>query len=433
MMRAELLQQQQLKLSLTKELTQAIELLQYSTLELRSFLYEQSLENPFLEIRDNKRTEKYKRLHKQEKKDVIENIGTSSETLASYLSMQLSMAQLSPEQRRIMNYLIYSLDEDGYLRITESEIADHLAVTVEAVQQAIRMLQSLEPAGVGARSLQECLYLQLVRLPKRNELAERIVSNYFLMFAEKAWKTLAKQLNVDIKEIQQVADLICTLQPRPGSHYAKAESPFIAPDLIVERGAEGFCVLLNDEVVPQLIWNSSYEKKISRRRDEQIEQFIKEKYQQFEWLVKSLEQRKQTLVNVMNKIVEKQAECFEKGFSALKPLTMREVAEALNIHESTVSRTVKNKYVQTPYGTVELRYFFSSAISLANASEDASAAQAKALIKQLIEQENKSAPLSDQKLAELLYEKYEIVISRRTVAKYREQLNIPSSAKRKRY
>jgi RNA polymerase sigma-54 factor len=433
MMRAELLQQQQLKLSLTKELTQAIELLQYSTLELRSFLYEQSLENPFLEIKDNERTEKYKRLHKQEKKDVIENIGTSSETLASYLSTQLSMAQLSPQQRRIMNYLIHSLDEDGYLRIDEAEIANHLAVTVDAVEQAIRMLQSLEPAGVGARSLQECLYLQLVRLPNRNELAERIVSNYFLMFAEKAWKTLAKQLNVDIKDIQQVADLICTLQPRPGSRYAKTESLFIAPDLIVERCDEGFRVLLNDEVFPQLIWNSSYEKKISRGRDEQIEQFIKEKYQQFEWLVKSLEQRKQTLVNVMNKIVEKQTECFEKGFSALKPLTMREIAEALNIHESTVSRTVKNKYVQTPYGTVELRYFFSSAISLANANEDASAAQAKALIKQLIEQENKSAPLSDQKLAELLYEKYEIVISRRTVAKYREQLNIPSSAKRKRY
>ncbi|WP_181537407.1 RNA polymerase factor sigma-54 [[Anoxybacillus] calidus] len=432
-MRAELLQQQQLKLSLTKELTQAIELLQYSTLELRSFLYEQSLENPFLEIRDNPRTERYKRLHKQEKKAMLENIGASSETLASYLSMQLSMAQLSPEQRRIMNYLIHSLDGDGYLRIGESEIASHLAVTVEAVQQAIRMLQSLEPAGVGARSLQECLYLQLVRLPNRNELAERIVSHHFSMFAEKAWKTLAKQLNVDIKDIQQVADLICTLQPRPGSHYARVESHFIAPDLIVERCDEGFCVLLNDEVFPQIIWNSSYEKKISREHDEQIEQFIKEKYQQFEWLVKSLEQRKQTLVNVMNKIVEKQAECFEKGFSALKPLTMREIAEALNIHESTVSRAVKNKFVQTPYGTVELRYFFSSAISLANASEDASAAQAKAFIKQLIEKENKSAPLSDQKLAELLYEKYKIVISRRTVAKYREQLNIPSSAKRKRY
>jgi RNA polymerase sigma-54 factor len=435
MMRAELFQQQQLKLSLTKELTQAIELLQYSTLELHSFLYEQALENPFLEIRSNPRIRKYKRLHNPEKKDkdFIENIGTSSETLASYLSMQLSIAQLSPEQRRIMNYLIHSLDEDGYLRIDEAEIASHLDVTVEAVQQAIHVLQSLEPAGVGARSLQECLYLQLVRLPNRNELAERIISNYFLMFAEKAWKTLAKQLNVGIKEIQQVADLICKLQPRPGSQFAKAEPHFIVPDLMVERCDEGFQVLVNDEVFPQLIWNNTYEKKISRGSDQRIEQFIKEKHQQFEWLVKSLEQRKQTLINVMNKIIERQTECFEKGLSALKPLTMREIAEALNIHESTVSRAVKNKYVQTPYGTVELRYFFSSAVSLANANEDVSAAQTKAFIKQLIEQENKSMPLSDQKLAELLYEKYEIVISRRTVAKYREQLNIPSSAKRKRY
>jgi RNA polymerase sigma-54 factor len=433
MMRAELLQQQQLKLSLTKELTQAIELLQYSALELRSFLYEQSLENPFLEIKESHRPETYKRLHRQEKQNGIENISVSSETLASYLSMQLSMIELSPQERRIMNYLVASLDEDGYLRIDESEIASHLAVTNDAVKQAIDLLQSLEPAGVGARSLQECLFLQLLRLPNRNNLAEQIVSDYFSMFAEKAWKTLAKRLNVDVKEIQQVSDLICKLHPRPGSNYAKTDPCFVAPDLIVERYGEGFRVLLNDEAFPQLLWNSGYERKIRRQQDKQIEQFIKEKHQQFEWLIKSLEQRKQTLVNVMNKIVERQTECFEKGFSALKPLTMREIAEALNIHESTVSRTVRNKYVQTPHGTVELRYFFSCAVSLANTSEDASAAQAKAFIKQLIESENKSAPLSDQKLAELLHEKYEIVISRRTVAKYREQLNIPSSAKRKRY
>jgi RNA polymerase sigma-54 factor len=433
MMRAELLQQQRLKLSLTKELTQAIELLQYSALELYSFLYEQSLENPFLEIRENHRIETYKRLPNDEKLNRIENISISSDTLASYLSSQLSMIQLSPEVKRIVHYLIASLDDDGYLRVEESEVASLFAVTEETIEQAIQILQSLEPAGIGARSLQECLYLQLLRLPERNHLAEQIVSQYFSMFAEKAWKTLAKRLNVDIKEIQQVSDLICTLHPRPGSHYSKAESCFVTPDLIVERCDEGFRVLLNDEFLPQVIWNSSYEKKIIAHRDEQTERFVMEKQQQFDWLIKSLEQRKQTLINVMNKIIERQAECFEKGLNALKPLTMREIAEELNIHESTVSRTIKNKYVQTPYGTVELRYFFSSAVSFANANEDASAAQAKALIKELIESEDKSAPLSDQKLAELLKEKYDIVISRRTVAKYREQLNIPSSAKRKRY
>ena len=433
MMKTELLQQQYLKLSLTKELTQAIELLQYSSLELHSFLYEQSLENPFLEIIEPSRSEISKRRHNQERKSSIENISASSETLASYLKTQLSMAKLSPEEQRVVNYLIASLDDDGYLRIDEREIAARFAVQHEVVGRAIEIVQSLEPAGVGARNLQECIYLQLLRLPKRNMLAERIVSHYFSLFAEKSWKTLAKQLNIDIKEIQEVSDLICTLQPRPGTNFTKEQSQFITPDLIVERRGEEFQVYINDDIFPQLVWNSDYEKKISRTQDDQAEKFVKEKYQQFEWLLKSMHQRKQTLVNVMNKIIERQTECFQRGFSALKPLTMREIADELNIHESTVSRAVKNKYVQTPYGTVELRHFFSSAVSLANASEDASAAQAKAMIRQLIENEDKSTPLSDQSLADLLQKKHQIVISRRTVAKYREQLNIPSSAKRKRY
>jgi len=433
MMKTELLQQQQLKLSLTKELTQAIELLQYSSLELRSFLHEQSLENPFLEIKEPNRAEIPKRYYNRERKNNIENISASSETLASYLKMQLSLVKLSSEEQRLVNYLIASLDDDGYLRIDAGEVAARLAVPSAVVERAIEIVQSLEPAGVGARGLQECIYLQLLRLPKRNMLAEQIISNYFSLFAEKAWKTLSKLMNINIKEIQEVADLVCTLQPRPGIRFTKEQSQFIVPDLIVERHGGEFHVYVNDEIFPQLMWNSTYEKKISRLQDDQTEKFIKEKYQQFEWLLKSLDQRKQTLIRVMNKIIDKQIECFQKGFSALKPLTMREIAEELNVHESTVSRAVKNKYVQTPYGMVELRQFFSSAVSVANASEDASAALAKAMIKQLIDSEDKRTPLSDQSLADLLREKHQILLSRRTVAKYREQLSIPSSAKRKRY
>jgi len=433
MMKTELLQQQQLKLSLTKELTQAIELLQYSSLELRSFLHEQSLENPFLEIKEPNRAEIPKRYYNRERKNNIENISASSETLASYLKMQLSLVKLSSEEQRLVNYLIASLDDDGYLRIDAGEVAARLAVPSAVVERAIEIVQSLEPAGVGARGLQECIYLQLLRLPKRNMLAEQIISNYFSLFAEKAWKTLSKLMNINIKEIQEVADLVCTLQPRPGIRFTKEQSQFIVPDLIVERHGGEFHVYVNDEIFPQLMWNSTYEKKISRLQDDQTEKFIKEKYQQFEWLLKSLDQRKQTLIRVMNKIIDKQIECFQKGFSALKPLTMREIAEELNVHESTVSRAVKNKYVQTPYGMVELRQFFSSAVSVANASEDASAALAKARIKQLIDSEDKRTPLSDQSLADLLREKHQILLSRRTVAKYREQLSIPSSAKRKRY
>ncbi|QPA30630.1 RNA polymerase factor sigma-54 [Thermaerobacillus caldiproteolyticus] len=432
-MRAELLQEQRLRLSLTKELTQAIELLQYSTLELRSFLYEQSLDNPFLEINDHKPGQSYKSLSHQEKRNVIENISVRSETLTSYLLSQLHSMSLSPKTRHILRYLINSLDDAGYLRTDMKDVAAHLAVSEDEVEEAVQLLQSLEPAGVGARSLQECLYLQLQRLPERNLLAEQIVSQHFSLFVEKAWKALSKQLHVDITDLQQVWDLIRTLEPRPGSHYTKIEPHFIVPDFVIERSEEGLRLLFNDEILPELIWNREYEKKLACRQDEQVELFIKEKYRQFLWLTKSLEQRKQTLVSVMKEILERQKQCFEKGLTALKPLTMREIADALNIHESTVSRAVKNKYVQTPFGTVELRYFFTSSLSSVSADEEASATKTKALIKQLIEAENKREPLSDQKIADMLHEQHGIAISRRTVAKYREQLYIPSSAKRKQY
>ncbi|WP_199426493.1 RNA polymerase factor sigma-54 [Thermaerobacillus caldiproteolyticus] len=432
-MRAELLQEQRLRLSLTKELTQAIELLQYSTLELRSFLYEQSLDNPFLEINDHKPGQSYKSLSHQEKRNVIENISVRSETLTSYLLSQLHSMSLSPKTRHILRYLINSLDDAGYLRTDMKDVAAHLAVSEDEAEEAVQLLQSLEPAGVGARSLQECLYLQLQRLPERNLLAEQIVSQHFSLFVEKAWKALSKQLHVDITDLQQVWDLIRTLEPRPGSHYTKIEPHFIVPDFVIERSEEGLHLLFNDEILPELIWNREYEKKLACRQDEQVELFIKEKYRQFLWLTKSLEQRKQTLVSVMTEILERQKQCFEKGLTALKPLTMREIADALNIHESTVSRAVKNKYVQTPFGTVELRYFFTSSLSSVSADEEASATKTKALIKQLIEAENKREPLSDQKIADMLHEQHGIAISRRTVAKYREQLYIPSSAKRKQY
>jgi RNA polymerase sigma-54 factor len=434
-MSAELLQEQRLKLSLTKELTQAIELLQYSAVELQSFLYEQSLENPFLEIRDYRLKRNFRNLSDKEKQQWIENMSTYSETLSSYLTAQLPALSLSEHEERIVHYMIACLDEDGYLRVNIEEIAERFAISKQEAEKALQIIQSLEPAGVGARNLQECLYLQLKRLPYRDEFAEQIIQHHFSLFVEKAWKTLAKQLGVDIASLQRVWDLIRTLEPRPGIHYTKERPHFIVPDIIVQRSKEGdWRIFYNEDVHPELIWNRVYEQKISSCQDGQVHAFVKDKYRQFLWLAKSLEQRKQTLLNIMHVIVDKQKQCFETGFAALKPLTMREVAEELGIHESTVSRAVKNKYVQTPFGTVELRRFFSSAVSSVYMDEDAaSSVKVKMFIKQLIEQENKQQPLSDQKLADLLHEQYGVVISRRTVAKYREQLHIPSSAKRKQY
>ncbi|MBB6281917.1 RNA polymerase factor sigma-54 [Geobacillus subterraneus] len=431
-MRAELRQEQRLQLALTKELVQAIELLQYSALDLEAFLYERSLENPFLEIR---RSRVRQRAHRTERdqKQWLENIGGRRETLAGHLLSQLPSLKLADRDERIVRHLITALDEDGYLRVPLAELAVRFSVLEQELEHGLRLVQSLDPPGVGARDLAECLLLQLERLPERDELAETIVRHHFVSFAEKSWKTLAKQLGVGLGELQRVFELIRSLEPRPGIHYSSDTPPLVVPDVIVARGADGdWVVAYNDDIHPELGWNRGYEQRIAASGDRQAEQFIKEKYRQFAWLAKSLEQRKQTLLQLMGVIVERQRPCLEFGLSALKPMTMREVAEDLGVHESTVSRAVRHKYVQTPFGTVELRRFFSSAAT-AEAGETASSVQVKAIIQTLISAEDRQTPLSDQQLADLLRERHGIAISRRTVAKYREQLRIPSSAKRKQY
>jgi RNA polymerase sigma-54 factor len=429
-MRARLIQQQETKLTLTKELTQAIELLQYSTLELQSFLHEQALENPFIELKEKPVFMRRSRINDQ--LGSIENVSVFKKTLAEHLFSQLVGMELSLEERRVLNYLIASLDENGYLHANCQEVADRLHVSMMTVERALTLLQSLEPAGVGAENLQQCLYLQLIRLRERNELAETIITYYFDSFIQKEWKAIAKQLDVDLHKIQQVWDLIRTLHPKPGSMYSDDEMNYITPDVIVTRDENSWSVVMNDDFVPELIWNEAYEKKINRCCDEQTIKYVKEKYHQFQWIRRCLEQRKEMIKQVMLQLIERQRDYFEKGPLYIKPLTMREVAETLNVHESTISRTVRNKYVQTPYGLVEMRQFFTSGVATCF-EEDASQTKVKAIIQQLIAEENALKPLSDQKIAQLLNEQYNVQIARRTVAKYREQLNIPPAAKRKRY
>ncbi|ASS87050.1 RNA polymerase factor sigma-54 [Geobacillus lituanicus] len=432
-MRAELWQEQRLQLSLTKELVQAIELLQYSALDLEAFLYERSLENPFLEIRRTRVRQRPSRTERDQKQ-WLENIGARAETLGGYLLSQLPALKLADREERIVRYLIASLDEDGYLRVPLAELAERFSASIQEMEWGLRLVQSLDPPGVGARDLAECLLLQLERLPERDELAETIVRDHFIPFAEKSWKTLSKQLGVSLGELQRVFELIRSLEPRPGIHYSSETPPLVVPDVIVTRKGDGdWIVAYNDDIHPELGWNREYERRIAASSDRHAEQFIKEKYRQFTWLAKSLEQRKQTLLRLMAVIVERQRPCLEFGFAALKPMTMREVAEELGVHESTVSRAARHKYVQTPFGTIELRRFFSNAATVKETIEVASSAQVKAIIQELIAAEDRQAPLSDQQLADLLHGRYGIAISRRTVAKYREQLRIPSSAKRKQY
>lgn len=440
-LRAGLRQQQTIKLSMTQELTQAITLLQYSTQELTEFLENKTVENPLLQVDANTihtmdpridRVRKHVQYSQPDKKSWFEQIAEKETSLVEHLMSQVDLGQCDSEQKKILLFLMNSLDENGYLPMNNEECAELLAVSTRQVEEAVAILHALDPAGVGARNLQECLLLQLQRKEERDPLAEKIISDYFIPFAERKWKAIAKELQIKLKEIQEIYDEIQLLNPRPASDFSSEPAPYIVPDIAIKWEKGSLTVSIYDEVLPKIEFNQAYYEKLKRSQDKQVQQFIKEKYHDYQWLARSVEQRKETILKVALKIVEKQQEFFLYGPEKLKPMTMKELSEELGIHESTVSRAVREKYAQTPFGTFELKSFFSSAVKTA-ASEEAGALEVKTLISKLIDEENKLKPLSDQELARLLQEKNGIIVSRRTIAKYRDQLGIPSSTKRKRF
>lgn len=429
-------QQQTLKLQMTQELSQAIALLQYSTQELTSFLEEKATENPLLKIEpgqtiDSKRGRSKGKIQK-DKQSWIEQIGSENKTLDVYLQSQINMRRLSEEERTVIDELIYHIDENGYLCASLEEIATKLNTSTDKVEEGLTLIHELEPAGIGARDLKECLILQLTRQEQRHELAEKILQDYFTLFAEKKWKELAKLLKVTPAEIQQVFDAIQVLNPRPASIFQKDPAVYIIPDVVIKWDGEAFSISVFDEALPKISFNDQYYKQFASHQDKQVGRFLQEKQQDYFWIVRALEQRKETLTKVAVKIVEKQQDFFTKGPAYLKPMTMKDISEELEIHESTVSRAVREKYAQTPFGLYDLKFFFSSTIQTTSA-ESASSRQVRDLIKTLVEQENKQKPLSDQEIVNALNEENGIVVSRRTIAKYRDQLGIPSSSKRKRY
>ncbi|TKC15263.1 RNA polymerase factor sigma-54 [Robertmurraya kyonggiensis] len=429
-------QQQTLKLQMTQELSQAIALLQYSTQELSSFLEEKAIENPLLKIEpgqsiDSKRGRSKGKIQK-DKQSWIEQIGSENKTLDVYLQSQINMRRLSEEERIVIDELIYHIDENGYLCASLEEIAAKLNTSTHKVEEGLTIIQELEPAGIGARDLKECLLLQLTRQERRHELAERIIQDYFTLFAEKKWKELAKLLRVTPAEIQQVYDAIQVLNPRPASIFQRDPAVYIIPDVVIKWDGEAFSISVFDEALPKISFNDQYYKQFASHQDKQVGRFLQEKQQDYFWIVRALEQRKETLTKVAVKIVEKQQDFFTKGPAYLKPMTMKDISEELEIHESTVSRAVREKYAQTPFGLYDLKFFFSSTIQTTS-SESASSQQVRDLMKTLVEQENKQKPLSDQVIVNALNEENGIVVSRRTIAKYRDQLGIPSSSKRKRY
>ncbi|MBD8070788.1 RNA polymerase factor sigma-54 [Bacillus sp. PS06] len=428
---AGLFQQQSQKLVLTKELTQAITLLQYSTVELHDFLHQQSLENPLIEIKDTRhRSMKVRGNQIQATKNPIDYLAHHHVSLSEHLCGQLVNFHLSKKEIHQVEYIINSLDVNGYLRYDEKEIAADLGIEIEEVQKAISIVQQLEPAGVAARNLQECLLLQLKRLPIHHSLARPVLTDHFELFATKSWKKLASTLKVQLKEIQALYDAIQLLDPRPGSQYSTMTTNYIRPDLKVEFIQGDLVVSLIEENSPKLSINKQYYQ--LKETNPEAKSYLESKYDQYLWIQKSIEQRKRTISNVMAEITKRQSSFFLKGPLYLEPLTMSDIAEALEIHESTVSRASKGKYVQTPHGTYEIRSFFSNQVNDKSTTE-VSSAHVKHLVKELIEQENKQKPLSDQQIVSSLEVNHQISVSRRTIAKYRDQLGILGSSKRKRF
>ncbi|WP_064093011.1 RNA polymerase factor sigma-54 [Rossellomorea aquimaris] len=434
------------QLQMTQQLSQAITILQYSTVELNAFLESKALENPLIQLEQPRQdtphqhkpqyySTKNNQSSRQHTIDWYDNVSVSKANLGEALFTQLNMKSLTYIEKRILEELIYSLDDNGYLRIDEEVFLESHKLERDQLEHYIKRLQDLEPVGVGARSLQECIFLQLNRMKDIPPLVMTIVQDYFQPFAEKKWKGIAKSLHVELRDVQATADIIQQCNPRPGAAYCQDVSQYIIPELVVSLGDDhDINVSLHDGTTIKVKYNDEYTDFLQDHPEKDVQNYLQEKKQDFEWLLQSLRQRKQTILRVGKMLAERQRLFFLKGPSAIQPLTLKQVADEMNVHESTISRAVKGKYMQTPYGVYELKYFFTAAIKSVNVEDNevASARTVKNELQRLIDEEDKKKPLSDQKIVNLLKEKgYEV--SRRTIAKYRDQLGILSSTMRKRY
>ncbi|MGB9693161.1 MAG: RNA polymerase factor sigma-54, partial [Candidatus Sumerlaeaceae bacterium] len=330
-------------------------------------------------------------------------------------------------------YIVGCLDDDGYLRVSLDEIAKETGATAQEVEEAVRLVQSLDPPGIGARGLEECLEIQLRRSGVDDPLAYKVVRQHLPHLQKRNFRKIAKSLGIDEGQVRKIVSLIESLEPQPGHAYSTRPPQYIRPDVIVKRLDGDYYVFVDDGLLSDLRISPTYRRLLEQGdtfTSESELRFVREKLKAAQWLVRNLARRKQTLQRVAEAIVEHQKEFFDKGIAYLKPLTLREVADRVGMHESTVARVTSGKYMETPRGTYEMKYFFSRGLQ-SDTGEEASNRMVKQMIVEMVQNEDPRAPLSDQRIAQLLKQKG-INIARRTVAKYREQLGILPSRLRKR-
>ena len=467
---------QQLKLQqqlvMTQQLQQAIKLLQLSRFELLETVQQELLENPFLEESPHEQTssQEEERAASLEdspiyEKQIAQNadwedyLGDFSSTskqsssrdseiseeglaydahyatrpnLESHLLWQLRLSRLSDAEKNIGEVIFSNLSSAGYLQATVEEVAQLAEEEVALVERVLAKVQRFDPVGVACRTAQECLLVQIKVLKyDRDPILVSLITEHLEDIEAKRFKPLLRKFKLNFDDLKEYLDIIQGLDPLPGASFGTDEPLYVSPDVFV-YGIDGdFVIALNDDGLPQLQLSSLYEDSLQAASGD-AKEYFKEKMRSASWLIKSLHQRQRTLYKVMESIVRFQKEFFINGVSHLRPLILKDVADDISMHESTVSRITSNKYTATPYGIFELKYFFNSALSLDDGGEVGSES-VKALLKKYISEEDPKSPLSDERLGELLKDDLKVNIARRTVAKYRTALNIPSSSKRRAF
>jgi len=459
------------KLVMTPELKQAIEILQYSALELSEFIEEELLNNPLLEkVTDtnvgdfqednidnenvelkNERTEENEIDWKEvinffedarplsninydfDKEYNYDNFVASENTLKDFLMMQLETSNLEKRLKIICEYIIENIDDNGYLNMENYELMQQFGISETTCETLIKFIQTFDPVGVGARTIKECLLIQLRGLGYEESLEEELVIHYLNDLAANRISFISKQINESLDQIQEAYDFIKTLEPKPGRSFSSLRNVrYITPDVYVEKRNDVYSVVMNEAAVPHLRINTFYKNlKKEINEDRMTAEYINKSMQSAIRFIRSIDQRRSTIYRVCEAVVNYQQDFFRKGKSYLKPLNLRDIADELDIHESTVSRAVSGKYMQCPDGLYEIKYFFQSGVKN-DSGNGVSSESVKMIIKNLISSENSKRPYSDQYITNYLNEK-SIVISRRTVAKYRDELGIDASSKRKRF
>jgi len=429
------------KLKLTPHLKLSISLLQMPLIKLKEYIEKQVDENPLLEMENLEplKQENYN-VDDEEKKNYLESLITKPVTLAEHLLRQLQMLTTSDRNRKIGGLIIGNIDDDGYLRASVKEIADSAQVNASEVEKVLFLIQTFDPVGVGARNLRECLLIQLKAKEEENSLKWQIVDKYLPFLEKKRYEHIAKKLsakgrsasggNISVERIKEALDEITHLEPKPGRSFNTEETIRLIPDAVLKKNKGKYEVVFNDWELPRFTLNDKY-KKMLQQKDipEDTKEYLKVRLKAAQSVISAIEKRKETIQKVTEAIVYIQKDFLDNGKSHFKPMTLSQIANMVDKHKSTISRTVNNKYLQTPHGIFELRHFLSSGIKQ-KGGKFLSSKAIKSKMKNLINNENKDRPLSDQRIAQFLKQKG-MLVSRRAIAKYRKQLKILPSLSRK--